>query len=69
MVAPPSSLIPEILSSFRQELLADWLDALRAKGDDRITPAELDAQCTEIISRLAQGSRWLRRGRASTSRC
>jgi rsbT co-antagonist protein RsbR len=57
MVAPPSSLIPEILSSFRQELLADWLDALRAKGDDRITPAELDAQCTEIISRLAQGSR------------
>jgi rsbT co-antagonist protein RsbR len=57
MVAPPSSLIPEILSSFRQELLADWLDALRAKGDDRITRAELDGQCTEIINRLAQGSR------------
>ena len=57
MVASPSSLIPEILSSFRQELLADWLDALRARGDDRITPAELDAQCTEIINRLAQGSR------------
>jgi rsbT co-antagonist protein RsbR len=57
MVAPPSSLIPEILSSFRQELLADWLDAVRAKGDDRNTPGELDAQCTEIISRLAQGSR------------
>ncbi len=57
MTASPSSRIPEILSSFRQELLADWLDTLRAKADDRISATELDAQCRDIINRLAQGSR------------
>jgi rsbT co-antagonist protein RsbR len=57
MVTPPASRLPEILSGFDRQILADWLEVLRSRPDPRLPAAELESQCGIIIARLAQGSR------------
>ncbi len=54
MVTLRTSRLPDILSGFQRQILADWLDALRANADPRIPAAEREAQCELIMSRLAR---------------
>ena len=57
MVTARTSRLPDILSGFQRQILADWLDTLRANPDSRLPLAEQDAQCGIIIGRLAQATR------------
>jgi rsbT co-antagonist protein RsbR len=57
MVAPPVSRLPEILSGFERQILADWLGILRETPDARLTAGELESQCEIIVARLARGAR------------
>jgi rsbT co-antagonist protein RsbR len=57
MVTPRTSSLPDILSGFQRQILADWLATLRANPDSRLPAAEQEAQCDIITGRLAQATR------------
>jgi rsbT co-antagonist protein RsbR len=57
MVMPLASRLPEILSRFHRQILADWLEILRPTRDARLPATEMDTQCDVIIARLAQSCR------------
>nr|WP_294544030.1 STAS domain-containing protein [uncultured Rhodopila sp.] len=57
MVAPSASRLPEILSGFERQIIADWLTILRETPDARLPAAEIESQCEIIVTRLARGAR------------
>jgi rsbT co-antagonist protein RsbR len=57
MPAPIASRIPDILASQATALLSEWLGLLRNRMDDRVSNAELEAQCRAFIHHLVDASR------------
>jgi rsbT co-antagonist protein RsbR len=57
MAKSPASRLPAILSESSQQILAEWLATLRASPDARLSAADLETQCENIVSRLAQACR------------
>jgi rsbT co-antagonist protein RsbR len=57
MAKPPASRLPAILTGSAKTIVTDWLAALHVSRDARIPAAELETQCENIVSRLAQACR------------
>jgi rsbT co-antagonist protein RsbR len=57
MAKSRASRLPAILSESSKKILADWLAVLRTTPDARLPAAELETQCENIVSRLAQACR------------
>jgi rsbT co-antagonist protein RsbR len=57
MAKQPPSRLPIILSESSGHILADWLTKLNTSPDNRVSGAELAAQCESIVARLAEGCR------------
>jgi rsbT co-antagonist protein RsbR len=57
MARQPASRLSALLSDSTQHILADWLTALKAAPDTRLSATELETQCESILTRLAQGCR------------
>jgi rsbT co-antagonist protein RsbR len=54
---PTPSRVPDILASQATAILSEWIELLRSRLDDRVSPAELEAQCRTFLRHLADAFR------------
>jgi rsbT co-antagonist protein RsbR len=57
MAKLPSSRLPGIMSEAAKDIVADWLANLKSASDTRMSAAELETQCQNIVATLVQACR------------